>query len=137
MFVIGGTGGHRRRTVFCEMPYHETTAQKNLSIGVCQSVEDTNKSNGEFTFDSISAPDFTVTPMKSSVEVGGTVKVYIEYAPSANSLLQIGDSVVRESFLKLKRRSFNRKIPMRLKCLITVQQSADFAAPSKRDATRT
>ena len=60
------------------MSWPGPTAQSVLTIGVSQVNDDIKKTNGEFVFDNISTPGFTVTPMKSSVEAGGTVKVMIE-----------------------------------------------------------
>ena len=152
MFVIGGTGGQRQKTAFdhaaldepffrsnvvCEMSWPGPTAQTTLSIGVAQIKDEGKKGNGEFTFDNISVPGFTVMPMKSSVEAGGVVKVNVEYSPSSNSLLQVGQWVVGETYLNLKCGDFNKKIPVRFKCLINVQQTADLSQPTKREANRT
>lgn len=148
MFVIGGSGGQRQRTAFdhaaldepffrqnvvVDMSWPGAAAQSSLQIGVSQLNDDAKKTNGEFSFDPISVPGFTVTPMKSSVEAGGVVKVTIEYAPPANSLLQVGQWVVGETGLQLKCGDFNRKIPVKFKCLMNVQQAADLSQPTKRD----
>ena len=152
MFIIGGTGGQRQKTAFdhssldepffrtnviCDMSWPGPTAQSVLTIGVSQVNDDIKKTNGEFVFDNISTPGFTVTPMKSSVEAGGTVKVMIEYTPPATSLLQVGQWVVGETAISLKCGEFNRKVPVKFKCLINVQQSADLTQSTKRDANRT
>lgn len=148
MFVIGGSGGQRQRTAFdhaaldepffrqnvvVDMSWPGSAAQATLQVGVSQLNDDAKKTNGEFSFDPISVPGFTVTPMKSSVEAGGVVKVTIEYAPPANSLLQVGQWVVGETGLALKCGDFNRKIPVKFRCLMNVQQAADLSQPTKRD----
>ena len=75
--------------------------------------------------------------MKSSVEAGGTVKVTIDYTPPATRLLQVGQWVVGETAISLKCGEFIRKVPVKFKCLINVQQSADLTQPTKRDANKT
>jgi hypothetical protein len=152
MFIIGGTGGQRQKTAFdhaslddpffrtnvvCDMSWPGPTAQCVLTIGVSQVNDDIKKTNGEFIFDNVSTPGFTIIPMKSSVEAGGTVKVTIDYTPPATSLLQVGQWVVGETNISLKCGEFNRKVPVKFKCLINVQQSADLTQQARRDGNKT
>ncbi|OHT10660.1 hypothetical protein TRFO_04162 [Tritrichomonas foetus] len=142
MFIMGGVEEPRQRTAFdhyaldepyfrpnviCEMAYPGPAAQTTLTFGVANQNEDVKKTNGEFSFDNLSGPGFTITPMKSSVECGGVAKAVIEYAPPASSLLQVGQWVVAESNINLKCAEFQRKVPFKIKCLINLQQAADLS----------
>lgn len=142
MFIMGGVEDPRQRTAFdhyeldepyfrpnviCEMSYPGPGAQTNLTFGVAYQTDDVKKVNGEFSFDNLTAPGFAVNPMKSNVEYGGVVKVAIEYAPPAETLLQVGQWIVSDSFINLKCGEFQRKVPFKLKCLINLQQSADLS----------
>lgn len=142
MFIIGGVEDPRQRTAFdhyeldepyfrpnviCEMSYPGPGAQATLTFGVAYQTDDVKKTNGEFSFDNLTAPGFTVNPMKSNVEYGGVAKVQIEYSPPAASLLQVGQWIVSDSFINLKCGDFQRKVPFKLKCLINLQQSADLS----------
>jgi hypothetical protein len=142
MFVVGGVDEPQQRTAFdhyaldepyfrpsvvCEMAFPGPTAQTVLTFGVANQSDDVKKANGDVTFDAIPAPGFSVTPPKSGIECGGIVKVVVEYAPPASSLLQVGQWVVADTAVNLKCADFARKVPVRLKCLINLQQAADLS----------
>lgn len=137
MFIMGGTEDPRYRTAFdyalldepyfrpsvvCEMSYPGPTAQTSLLIGVSQTNGDSKRSFGDFTFDNISVPGFVISPMKANIESGGATKVLIEYSPSNQSMLQFGQWVVVESNINLKYGDFVKKVPIKLKCLISIQR---------------
>jgi hypothetical protein len=145
MFIMGGVEEPQQRTAFdhyaldepyfrpnvtCDMAYPGPTATTVLIFGVANQNEEIKKTNGDLTFDTISTPGFTVTPPKSAVEAGGITKVTIEYAPPASSLLQVGQWVVADTAVNLKCADFARKVPVRLKCLINLQQAADLSQAS-------
>lgn len=142
MFIMGGVEDPRQRTAFdhyeldepyfrpnviCEMSYPGPGSQTTLTFGVAYQTDDIKKTNGEFSFDNLTAPGFSVNPMKSNVEYGGVAKATIEYAPPAETLLQVGQWIVSDSFINLKCGEFTRKVPFKLKCLINLQQSADLS----------
>jgi hypothetical protein len=147
MFIMGGVEEPHQRTAFdhyaldepyvrpnvtCEMAFPGPTATTTLVFGVANQNEDIKKTNGDLTFDGISTPGFTVTPPKSAIEAGGVTRVTIEYAPPASSLLQVGQWVVADTAVNLKCADFVRKVPVRLKCLINLQQAADLSQPSAK-----
>ena len=137
MFIMGGSEEPRQRTAFdhyaldepyfrpnvlCEMAYPGLGAQTTLIFGVASQNEDVKKSNGEFSIDNLPTPGFTITPQKSSIECGGVVKAIIEFSPPTSSLFQAGQWVIAESNINLKCAEFQRKVPLKIKCLINLQQ---------------
>lgn len=141
MFIQGGIEEPRFRTAFdhplLDEPYFRPnvlscliwpgpTSQVSIFIGICHQNEDTKKSNGDFSIDNLTVAGFTITPMKSNIESGGKVKIDIEYQPPSTSLLQVGQYVIGDTFINLKCGDFNRKVPMKLKCLINLQQKSDL-----------
>ena len=147
MFVMGGIEEPRIRTAFdhssldepvfrpniiCEMAYPGESAQTTLSIGCCLVGEDGGKSQkGDFSFDNVSVPGFSISTNKGSIEQGTTTQITIEYSPPSNSLLQVGQWVVGETNLNLKCGEFTRKVPVKFKCLINMQQTTEIAGGSK------
>ena len=141
MFITGGVEEPQQRTAFdhyaidepyfrpnvlCELAYPGPSAQTTLTFGVCSLSEEAKKANGDLTFDNIQTPGFTVNPPKSGIEAGGSTKVTIEYTPPATSLLQVGQWVVADTAVTLKCADFSRKVPVRIKCLINLEQSGSL-----------
>lgn len=146
MFVIGGIEEQKQITAFdhalldepyfrpnviCEMEYPGERSTCTLQIGCCLQGEDAKKSNGDFAFDNVNCHGFTITPQRATVEQGTTVQVQIEFLPSQTSVLQVGQWLVGETFLNLKCGDFSRKVPVKFKCLIKMQQNADHAVNGK------
>ena len=142
MFITGGVEEPQQRTAFdhyaidepyfrprilCELAYPGETAQATLTFGVCSQNEDVKKGNGDLTFDNIQTPGFTVNPQKSGIEAGGSTKVTIEYTPPATSLLQVGQWVIADTAVTVKCADFTRKVPVRIKCLINLEQSGTLS----------
>lgn len=140
MFITGGSEEPVQRTnfdhylldepyfrpsVLCEMVYPGPQSQCTLTFGACNLNDDSKKANGEFIFDSIGNPGFTVNPPRSNIEAGGSVKVTIEYTPPQNSLLQVGQMDIADTAVNLKYGDFSKRVPVRLKCLMNVQQASD------------
>jgi hypothetical protein len=124
-----------RQSIVCEMAFPGPTAQTVLTFGVASQSDDVKKTNGDITFDPIPTPGFSVTPLKSGIECGGVVKVVVDYAPPASSLLQVGQWVVADTAVTLKCADFARKVPVRLKCLIGLQQATDLGqSPASRQS---
>jgi hypothetical protein len=119
------------------MAYPGSAAQATLIFGVANQNDEIKKVNGDVTFDNITTPGFTVNPLKSAVEGGGLLKVSVEYAPPASSLLQVGQWVVADTAVNLKCGDFARKVPVRLKCLINLQQTADLTQSGTQRQTKT
>ena len=122
-----------RQSIVCEMAYPGPQCEAALIIGCCLLGDEVGgkKSNGDFSFDNVSVPGFTISTPKGSVEQGTTTQINIEYSPPSNTLLQIGQWVVGETFLNLKCGDFSRKVPVKFKCLMNMQQSADIISQSK------
>jgi len=152
MFIQGGTEEPRQRTVFdhpaldepyfrsmvmCDMTWPGPGSQTTLIIGIAQQNEEIKKVNGDFVIDSFSVSGFSVSPMKAQIESGGVVKVHVEYSPPASSLLQVGQWIVVETAINLKCGEFIKRVPMKLKCLINLQQQADLTIQSRREGVRT
>lgn len=151
MFVSGGIEEPRIRTMFdhssldepvfrqsiiCEMAYPGEKSTCSIVIGAALLGDEPKKSNADYSFDNISAPGFTVSSQRANVEPGSSTVVTFEYSPPSNTLLQVGQWVVGETNLNLKCGEFSRKVPVKLKCLINMQQSADLSATAKQAASK-
>ena len=152
MFILGGTEEIRLKTAFdhslldepyfrscvlCDMSWPGSGSQVTLIIGVSQQNEDIKKSNGEFFIEPFNVSGFTINPMKGLVDAGGLSKIIIEYSPPASSLFQVGQWIILDSFINLKCGEFNKKVPLKLKCLINIQQNGDLSIQSRREGTKT
>ena len=145
MFITGGSEEPVQRTnfdhylldepyfrsnVLCEMVYPGQN-QVVLTFGACNQNDDIKKANGEFIFDNIGNPGFTVNPPRGNIEAGGSVKVTVEYSPPQNSWLQVGQMDIADTYVSLKCGDFSRRVPVRLKCLMNIQQSSDTPSGGK------
>ncbi|EAY01921.1 hypothetical protein TVAG_068880 [Trichomonas vaginalis G3] len=151
MFVSGGIEEPRIRTMFdhslldepifrqsiiCEMAYPGEKSTCSITIGAALLGDEQKKSNADYSFDNITTQGFTVSSQRANIEPGSSTVVTFEYSPPSNTLLQVGQWVVGETNLNLKCGEFSRKVPVKLKCLINMQQSADLSATVKQANTK-
>ena len=141
MFVLGGIENYKpitafdhllldeiifRSSIICELSFPNENNNINLIIGTSILGDDTKKISGDFNFENLSQPGFNINPLKGLIEPGSIIKINIDYNPSNNTLLQVGQWVICETFLNLKCGDFFKKLPVKLKCLINLQQNIEI-----------
>jgi len=144
MFILGGIDNFRPKTAFdhvllddsffrpsvtCELAYPGDESSTFLQIGTSLTGDDQKRSYGEFQIDTLTGSGFTILPMKGSIEPGNSLRVQIDYNPPSSVLLQVGQWVISESQISIKCGEFAKRVPLKLKCLINLQQSTEVSQP--------